>query len=119
MNIQRWFKCILFSCCTIAIAACSGTPMRESTGEYLDSSVITSKVIAKLVASKETSAAAINVETFKGVVQLSGFVSTYDEALKAGEIAEELAPALAIEGVRKVENKLTVTQGADSLSLSQ
>lgn len=108
MNIRRWVKCIFFSFCTIAIAACSSTPMRESTGEYLDSSIITSKVLAKLAASKETSVAAINVETFKGIVQLSGFVSTHEEAQRAEQIAA------SVEGVQKVENKLSIIVGLET-----
>lgn len=113
MNIRPWMKCMFFGCCILGIAGCGSSPARESAGEYLDSSVITSKVLTRLATSQDTSAMAINVETFKGVVQLSGFVSTQLEAQRAEQIAA------SVEGVRKVENKLTVTLGAEALSLSR
>ena len=106
MNICR--HVFLWSCLAM-LAACSGTPTRESAGEYLDDTFITSKVVARLAVDEQTSVAAINVETFKGIVQLSGFVSTQEEARKAEQIAA------AVEGVVRVENKLTVTQGVGSL----
>jgi osmotically-inducible protein OsmY len=82
------------------LAACAGTPTRESTGEYVDDTLITSKVKAKFVESKDVSAAAVNVETFKGVVQLSGFVSSPDERTKAEDLARE------VQGVKQVRNDI-------------
>ncbi|MDB6168677.1 MAG: putative phospholipid-binding domain protein, partial [Verrucomicrobia bacterium] len=55
-------------------AACSSTATRESTGEYVDDSAITAKVKAALIHDETVKAGQVNVETFKGVVQLSGFV---------------------------------------------
>ena len=104
----------LFMCCCLALlSACAGTQVQESTGEYIDDTVITSKVIARLTASKDTSIASINVETYKGIVQLSGFVATQEEATRAEEIAA------SVQGVRRVENKLTVTVGVGSLYLTE
>ncbi|MES2741166.1 MAG: BON domain-containing protein [Pseudomonadota bacterium] len=60
----------------LALIACAPTPTREGTGEYVDDTVVTAKVKAALVADPELKATEINVETFKGTVQLSGFVSS-------------------------------------------
>ena len=65
------------------VVACAGSKTQESTGEYIDDSVITSTVKAKLLADQEVSGLAINVETFKAVVQLSGFAKTEAERQKA------------------------------------
>ena len=83
-----------------ALAACAGTPTRESTGEYIDDTLITSKVKALFVDSKEVSAAAVNVETFKGVVQLSGFAHSENERRKAEQLATE------VQGVKQVRNDI-------------
>lgn len=83
-----------------ALAACAGTPTRESTGEYIDDTLITSKVKARFVESEEVSAAVVNVETFKGVVQLSGFAHSESERRKAEELAA------AVDGVKHVKNDI-------------
>lgn len=82
------------------LAACAGSPTRESTGEYLDDTLITSKVKARFVESKDVSAAAVNVETFKGIVQLSGFANSAGERMKAEELAR------GVEGVKQVKNDI-------------
>lgn len=112
MNMTKRLKILPLCGCVAVLMACTSAPSRESTGEYIDDAVITSKVLAKLAASEDTSAASINVETFKGVVQLSGFVPTQEEAVRAEELAA------SVDGVRKVENKLTVTLGVGSLYLN-
>ena len=81
---------------------CASTPTKASTGEYIDDSVITTKVKAALVHDATTPGTAITVETFKGVVQLSGFVDTSEQKTRAGEISR------GIEGVRDVQNNITV-----------
>lgn len=86
----------------IALVGCAGTQTQESTGEYFDDTAITTKVKSKLLLSKETTGTAISVETFKGIVQLSGFVKSEQEKKRAGEIAE------AVDGVKKVENKISI-----------
>jgi osmotically-inducible protein OsmY len=102
---------LLLACAVIC--GCAGNPAQESTGEYIDSAVLTAKVKAKLASVPETNTAAINVETFKGVVQLSGFVATQDVARRAEQIAA------SVPGVKRVENKLTVTVGVGSVYLSE
>lgn len=81
---------------------CATSPNSESTGEYLDSAVITTKVKAELALADETSALNIEVETFKDVVILSGFVDSEEVKIAAQEIAED------VEGVAEVKNSLVV-----------
>ncbi|MGR9105769.1 MAG: BON domain-containing protein [Gammaproteobacteria bacterium] len=83
-------------------AGCAGTAIQPSTGEYLDDSIITSSVVSELAQSDDTSALSIEVETFRGVVQLSGFVDSANEKDAAARIAEGVA------GVRRVENDIIV-----------
>lgn len=82
------------------LAACSSTPTQESTGQYLDDSVITTKVKAAILDEPTLKSAEINVETFKGVVQLSGFVSSQASATKATEVAR------GITGVKSVKDDM-------------
>ena len=82
------------------VAACAGSKTQESNGEYLDDSVITSTVKAKLLADDEVSGLAINVETFKAVVQLSGFAKTEAERQKAAQLAR------SVGGVKDVKNDI-------------
>ena len=82
--------------------ACASTPTRESTGEYVDDSVITTKVKALLAEDDFLKSFKISVETFKGVVQLSGFVNSQQAIDKAGQIAG------SVKGVSSVKNNLIV-----------
>jgi osmotically-inducible protein OsmY len=77
-------------------------PKEESTGQYIDDTVITSRVKAALVADPATKASQVNVETFKGVVQLSGFVESQAMANKAVELAR------SVKGVASVKNDMRV-----------
>jgi hyperosmotically inducible protein len=79
---------------------CSSTPQKEGTGQYIDDSVITAKVKAAIFDNPTTKATEINVETFKGVVQLSGFVSSQDAANKAVELTN------SVGGVKSVKNDM-------------
>ena len=91
--------------CVVLIAAfagCASTPTREGTGEYIDDSAITTKVKAAIFAEPSLKTFQINVETFKGVVQLSGFVDTAQQVTKAGEVAA------GVKGVKSVKNNLIV-----------
>lgn len=81
---------------------CAGTATRTSTGEFIDDATITTKVKAAFVRDPVVKALDVNVDTFKSVVQLSGFVSTNDEKARA----EQLAAGIA--GVSSVKNNITV-----------
>ena len=85
-----------------AFLGCASTPKREGTGEYLDDSAITTKVKAAIFNEPSLKVFQINVETFKGDVQLSGFVDTSQSVVKAGEVAR------GVKGVRSVKNNLIV-----------
>ncbi|MCD6045690.1 MAG: hypothetical protein K0R48_853 [Gammaproteobacteria bacterium] len=86
----------------LSLMACHATPTRESTGEYIDDSAITTKVKTALLAEKEISSTSISVETFKGTVQLSGFVASQAQVARAGEVTSK------VEGVKAVHNNLLV-----------
>lgn len=86
----------------LAGTGCASTPRHESTGEYIDDSVITMKVKAAIVKEPTLSAAEINVETFKGQVQLSGFVHDAADVTKATEVAR------TVDGVKTIVNSLVV-----------
>jgi osmotically-inducible protein OsmY len=81
---------------------CASTPTREGTGEYVDDSAITTKVKAAIINEPSLKVFQINVETFKGTVQLSGFVDSAQSVKKAGEVAR------SVTGVRSVKNNLIV-----------
>lgn len=84
----------------VSVTGCESTPKQEGTGEYIDDSVITTKVKAALVNDPVTKATEINVETFKGVVQLSGFVSSQAAVNRAVELAR------GVGGVKSVRNDM-------------
>ena len=85
-----------------AFIGCAATPKRASTGGYVDDSVITTKVKAAIFDEETLKTLQINVKTFKGVVQLSGFVDSPQSVTKAGEVAR------GINGVVAVKNNLIV-----------
>ena len=85
-----------------AMMGCASTAKQEGTGEYVDDTVITTKVKAALLGDPATKAAQVNVETFKGVVQLSGFV---DSAAMASKAVDD---ARAVPGVKSVKNDMRV-----------
>lgn len=92
---------ILAIVCTVALG-CAGSPTQESTGEYLSDTWITTKVKAALVNDSVVKSTEVNVETFKGIVQLSGFVSS-DEAMDQAVLV-----ARNIEGVTSVKNDMQI-----------
>ena len=83
-------------------AACASTRTRESTGEYVDDSVITTKVKSLLAADDFIKSFQISIETYQGTVQMSGFVDSQKAIDKAGEIAS------GVKGVKSVKNNLNV-----------
>lgn len=83
-----------------SVMACASGTKKESAGEYLDDSVITTKVKSAVLNEPSLKSAEINVETYKGVVQLSGFVRSMDDIKKAVSIAEH------VNGVRSVKNDM-------------
>jgi len=98
-------RILSFLVCIVLVTAflgCASTQKREGTGEYLDDSAITTKVKAAIFNDPSLKVFQINVETFKGDVQLSGFVDSSQSVSKAGEVAR------SVKGVRSVRNNLIV-----------
>jgi osmotically-inducible protein OsmY len=95
---------ILAALLTTMIAACS-MPRQQSAGEAIDDGVVTAKVKAALIQDPLTKAHQINVETFKGTVQLSGFVESDEARARALQVARD------VEGVRKVKDAMEVRTG--------
>jgi osmotically-inducible protein OsmY len=83
-----------------AIAGCASTSTQESTGQYVDDSAITTKVKAAIFNDPSLKSAEINVETFKGRVQLSGFVTSQ------ANINHAVAVAQGVTGVTTVKNDM-------------
>ena len=99
-NIFIHFLVLLMLIATFA--ACASTRTRESTGEYVDDSVITTKVKSLLAADDFLKSFQISVETYQGTVQLSGFVNSQKAVDKAGEIVR------SVKGVKSIKNNLIV-----------
>lgn len=95
-------KMFVIAILTALVIACTATSTSESTGEYLDSSAITSKVKASLMEQLGTQGFAIKVKTFKDDVQLSGFVNNNDLKRRAGDIASQVGD------VKRVRNDIIV-----------
>lgn len=84
------------------VAGCASTETQSSTGEYIDDTLITAKVKTAIMNDPDISAAEINVETFKGVVQLSGFVS------EPADMDRAVVVARGIHGVVSVKSDMRV-----------
>jgi hyperosmotically inducible protein len=100
MKQFKFFAAIFMAFALLTAAGCASTPKQEGTGEYIDDTVITTKVKAAILNEPTLKAAEINVETFKGSVQLSGFVSSQTEINKAIEITR------SVKGVHSVKNDM-------------
>jgi hyperosmotically inducible periplasmic protein len=87
----------------LALGACTATRTQQSAGEVLDDSVLTAKVKAALIDDPVAKARDVNVETYRGVVQLGGFVDTAEQKARAGEVAR------GVSGVAEVRNDLRVS----------
>jgi osmotically-inducible protein OsmY len=96
----RFFSAFFLALTLITVTGCASTAKQEGSGEYVDDSVITSKVKAMLFDEPNLRSGQINVETFKGVVQLSGFVNSRADISKAVEIAR------SVNGVKSVKNDM-------------
>ena len=95
-----WAFCVALT--LVSVVACAPTSKREGTGEYVDDTVITAKVKAAILNEPMLKVTEINVETFRGVVQLSGFVSSQAAINKAVEVAR------GVNGVKSVRNDMRV-----------
>ena len=100
MKISKILSIVFLALSLSAITGCASTQKHEGTGEYIDDTVITAKVKAEILKEPTLKSSEINVETFKGKVQLSGFVNSQSDINKAAEIAR------SVNGVVSVKNDM-------------
>lgn len=100
--IIKRFTTFFFALALASALGCASTSTQEGTGEYVDDTVITTKVKSAIFGDPALKSAEISVETFKGVVQLSGFVSSQSDINKAVEHAR------SVKGVKSVKNDMRV-----------
>lgn len=93
---------IVFAATAVFLGGCAVARDQSTVGEYVDDSVISTQVKAKFVESRQVDASAIEVESLKGTVQLSGFAKSATERAQAEQLAE------SVSGVKKVENDIVV-----------
>ncbi len=99
-QIGKYFSVFFMVFALFSVVACSSSPKKESTGEYVDDAVITTKVKAAILHEDTLKVTEIKVETFKGVVQLSGFVNSQSDINTAVKVAS------GIDGVKSVKNDM-------------
>lgn len=99
-QVSKYLSAVFVAVTLVAAAGCASTPTQEGTAEYVDDSVITGKVKLAILNEPTLKSAEINVETFKGVVQLSGFVNSQ------ADISKAVAVARGVEGVKSVKNDM-------------
>ena len=97
---RRIITILICACMLASFTGCTTTPKRETVGEYVDDKVVTTRVKAALFDELALKTFQINVTTYQGVVQLSGFVDSPENARKAGEVAR------GVKGVKEVRNDL-------------
>jgi osmotically-inducible protein OsmY len=100
MRQLKHFSSFILAVLLVSTLGCASTSKQEGTGEYVDDSVITTKVKAAIFNEPSLKVAEINVETFKGTVQLSGFVRSRADVDKAVEVAR------GVKGVTSVKNDM-------------
>lgn len=102
LKINRFMTILACLVLVAAFTGCASTSKQESTGQYIDNSVITTKVKTAIFNEPDLKSLQIDVKSFKGEVQLSGFVDSVQSVTKAGEVAR------GVEGVVTVKNDLVV-----------
>ena len=102
MKLIQKITSLVFSGVLISLSACAATDTKESTGQYVDNSVLTAKVKTAIFNEPTVKSSEITVQTYKGEVQLSGFVSSIEQTNKAVEVAK------SIPGVTSVKNDMRV-----------
>jgi osmotically-inducible protein OsmY len=101
-QVSKYLSAVFLAVTLVSAVGCASTSKQEGTGEYMDDSVITTKVKTAIFNEATLKSAEINVETFKGVVQLSGFVNSQADINKAAEVAR------GVSGVKSVKNDMRV-----------
>lgn len=99
-HVNKYFSVLCLGILLLSFLGCASTAKHEGTGEYVDDTVITTKVKSAIFADSTLKSAEIAVETFKGVVQLSGFVNSQ------GDIDKAVTLARTVKGVSSVKNDM-------------
>ncbi len=100
MKILKYITAFFFTIILVSAVGCASTSTQEGTREFVDDTVITTKVKAAIFGEPSLKSMEINVETFKGVVQLSGFVSSEASKQKAIEMAR------TVKGVKSIKDDM-------------
>ena len=100
MKQVKLVSAVFMAVLLVSFLGCAGTSQKEGTGEYVDDSVITTKVKSTIFHEPGLKSSEINVETFKGVVQLTGFVNSQADINRAVELAR------SVSGVKSVKNDM-------------
>jgi osmotically-inducible protein OsmY len=100
MKYYNKFVVVFFAIVLVSLVGCASTAGQEGAGEFVDNAVITAKVKASIFNEATLKVFEINVETFKGSVQLSGFVSTQADIDKAVKVTQR------VKGVKSVKNDI-------------
>lgn len=101
-TVNKYLSAIVLAVSLASVVGCASTSKQEGTGEYMDDTVLTTKVKTAIFNEPTLKSAEINVETFKGVVQLSGFLTSQAAVNKAVEVAR------GVNGVKSVKNDMRV-----------
>jgi len=101
-QFNKYLSAALLAVTLVSVVGCASTSQKEGTGEYVDDAVITTKVKAAIFNESTLKSAEINVETFKGVVQMSGFVNSQADINTAVQLAR------GVKGVVSVKNDMRV-----------
>lgn len=97
MTLPNRFAAIFSALLLVSVVGCASTPKHEGTGQYMDDAVITTKVKAAIFNEPSLKSTEINVETYKGKVQLSGFVNSRADMTKAVEVARSVKGVVAVK----------------------
>jgi osmotically-inducible protein OsmY len=100
--LNKYLSAVFLAVSLASVVGCAPTPTQQGTGEFVDDTVITTKVKAALVEDPITKATEIKVKTFKGEVQLSGFVSSQEAMSRAVELTR------GVNGVTSVRNDMAL-----------
>ena len=101
-QLGKYLSALFMAVMLVTVVGCASTSKQEGTGEYIDDTAITTKVKAAIFNEPTLKSAEVNVETFKGAVQLSGFVSSQAAVNKAVAVTRTVA------GVKSVKNDMRI-----------
>ncbi len=104
MNLSYRIHLILLALVLAILSACAPSGTHRGTGEYIDDAAITTRVKTAFAADPEVKATEVQVETFKGTVQISGFVDSPDSAARAAQLARD------VPGVKQVQNSMVIRE---------